>query len=266
MKGMLFVSFGTSHEDTRVKTIDAIEAKVRAAFPDCAPYSAWTSGKIVRKVAAERGEHHDTLDEALARMDADGVTELIVSTTCLMHGAEMAKIEKAVIPWAAERNIPTEIAEPLLNSPDDRSAVARAVADEFAGLGADDAVLLMGHGSPTSSNEVYVQMQEAFRAQGRDRFFVATVEGAPTFEDVMPSIEASGAARVHLAPLMIVAGDHAKNDLAGEDDDSWASRVTARGFEAVPVLKGLGEYAGIQQLVCDHVEQALMMREVALRG
>ena len=266
MRGMLFVSFGTSHEDTRVKTIDAIQAKVRAAFPNCVPYSAWTSGVIIKKVAAERGEHHDTLDEALARMDADGVDDLIVSTTCLMHGAEMAKIEKAVIPWAAERNIPTQIAEPLLNSPDDRAAVARAIADEFAGLGADDAVLLMGHGSPVSGNEVYRQVQDAFRAQGSDRFFVATVEGEPTFDDVLPLVQASGAARVHLAPLMIVAGDHAKNDLAGEDDDSWASRVAACGLEAVPVLKGLGEYAGIQQLVCDHVEQALMLREVALRG
>ncbi|MBQ9043059.1 MAG: sirohydrochlorin cobaltochelatase [Eggerthellaceae bacterium] len=265
-RGMLFVSFGTSHEETRVKTIDAIEAKVRETFPDCTPYSAWTSGIIIKKVKAERGEHHDTLDEALARMAADGVEDLIVSTTCLMEGAEMAKIRKAVDAWSDEQDVPTKIAQPLLSARDDRVAVAKAVIDEFSHVGESDALLLMGHGSPAASNEVYSQIQDELHALGRERFFVATVEGEPTFDDVWPLIEASGAARVYLAPLMIVAGDHAANDLAGDDDDSWASMVAARGLEAVPVLKGLGEYAGIQQLVCDHVQDALTIREVALRG
>lgn len=265
-RGMLLVSFGTSHEETRMRTIDAIESKVREAFPKCTHYSAWTSGVIIKKVAAERGEHHDTLDEALARIDADSIEDLVVSTTCLMQGAEMTKIKDAVSIWARRRKIPVYYAEPLLNSPDDRVAVARVLCEEFADLADDEAVLLMGHGSPVRGNEVYSGLQEELDKLGCKRIFVATVEGEPKFEDAIPLVEASGARRVHLAPLMIVAGDHAKNDLTGEDKNSWASMVSARGLEPIPHLKGLGEYAGIQQLVCDHVNQALVLREVALRG
>ena len=272
MRGMLFVSFGTSHAETRVKTIDAIEARVREEFPNCTPYSAWTSGRIIEKVKAERGEHHDTLDEALARMADDGVDDLVVVTTCLLRGGEMAKIEKAVTAWSEARNCPTWMTDPLLASAGDRAAVARAVCDEFASVPAEDALLLMGHGSSEkgidlkAANAVYRKIQDELHALGRTRFFVATVEGEPTFDDVWPLVEACGAQRVYLAPLMIVAGDHAKNDLAGDDADSWASRIAAHGLQVEPVLKGLGEYAGIQQLVCDHVQETLTIREVYLRG
>ena len=271
-KGMLFTSFGTSHEDTRAKTIDAIDEKLRAAFPDCTHYSAWTSGIIVKKVKAERGEHHDTLDEAFARMTADGVEDCVVATTCLLHGGEMTKIEKAANAWATEHGVPTQIASPLLASRDDQAAVARVMCDEFSFIGEGDALLLMGHGSSEKGfdldmvNAVYANLQDELHKLGRARFFVATVEGQPTFEDALRHIEECGARCVYLAPLMVVAGDHAKNDLAGDDEDSWASQLTARGLQVKPVLKGLGEYAGIQQLVCDHVEQALIEREVALRG
>lgn len=265
-RGMLFVSFGTSHEETRIKTIDAIQGKVQAAYPDCAQYSAWTSGIIIKKVKAERGEHHDTLDEALARMTADGIEDLVVSTTCLMKGAEMAKIRKAVWAWADEHNVPTHLADPLMASEDDLKAIAQVICDEFAFVGKDEALLLMGHGSPFASNKAYSQLQSELAAKGRPRFFIATVEGQPTFDDALKLIEKSRARCVYLAPLMIVAGDHAKNDLAGDDEDSWASQLKARGLQVKTVLKGLGEYPGIQQLVCDHVEQALIVREVNLRG
>ena len=271
-KGMLFVSFGTSHEDTRVKTIDAIDEKLCAAFPNCTHYNAWTSGVIIKKVKAERGEYHDTLEEAFARMTADGVEDCTVVTTCLLRGGEMAKIEKAANAWADEHRVPLQIADPLLASREDRAVVARAVCDEFSFVGKDEALLLMGHGSSEpgldldATNSVYAQLQDELHKLGRTRFFVATVEGQPTFEDALRLVDESRARCVYLAPLMIVAGDHAKNDLAGGGEDSWASQLKARGLQVKAVLKGLGEYAGIQQLVCDHVELALTLREVALRG
>lgn len=269
-RGMLFVSFGTSHEDTRIKTIDAIEAKIHAAFPNCTPYSAWTSGVIIKKVKAERGEHHDTLEEALARMTADGIEDLIVSTTCLIDGAEMAKIKKAVWAWADENDVLTHVADPLMASTYDRAAVAQAICDEFSFIGKDEALLLMGHGTSeegfVETNAVYGKLQDELHAKGRPRFFVATVEGEPTFDDALKLIEECRARCVYLAPLMIVAGDHAKNDLAGDGEDSWASQLKARSLQVKAVLKGLGEYDGIQQLACDHVDHALMVREVALRG
>ena len=265
MRGLLSVSFGTSHADTRERTIDAIEEKLRAEFPDRAFYSAWTSGIIVAKVR-KRGELHDTLDEAFARLDADGVDDLIVSTMCLMNGEEMGKINKAVEEWVARGRRSAYTADPLMASGADKRAIARVICDEFSHLSDEDALLLMGHGSEWGDNNVYNALQAELHALGRPRFFVATVEGVPTFEDVLPLVQASGAQRVHLAPLMIVAGDHAKNDLAGEGGDSWASRLAARGFQVETVLRGLGEYAGIQQLVCDHVNDALVVSEVALRG
>ena len=265
MKGLLSVAFGTSYEQTRVKTIDAVEASLRAEFPDFAFYSAWSSGSIVSKVKAERGEHHDTLDEAFARLSADGVDDLIVSTMFLMHGGEMAKVVRAVESWMAPGARSAHIAEPLLSSAADRQTVARVICDEFASVPESDALLLMGHGSSQGANEVYDGVQSELHALGRTRFFVATVEGTPTFEDAWELIAKSGASCVHLAPLMIVAGDHAVNDMAG-GDDSWASRIEAGGFRTEVVMRGLGECEGIRRLVCDHAHDAAVVREVDLRG
>ena len=255
MKGLLSVSFGTSYADTRAKTIDAIDAKLAAAFPDRAFYSAWTSPRIMAKVLAERGEHHDSLDEAFARMDADGVDDLVVATMCLMQGGEMRKISETARAWAAQGDRVVRVARPLMASQADHAAAARAIADEFSDVNEGEAVLLMGHGSSFGSNDLYADVQTELRALGKDDFFVATVEGEPIFEDVLPLIEASGITRVHLAPFMIVAGDHARNDMAG-GDDSWASQLSARGIEVEVVLKGLGEYQAIQQLVVDHASSA----------
>ena len=266
MEGLLSVSFGTSYEETRIKTIDAIEKGLRAAFPERAFYSAWTSGRIIEKVKAERGEHHDTLEQAFERLTADGIDDVVVSTTCLMQGGEMAKVAKATQEWGSGGGRTACMAAPLLSSAEDRRSVARIIRDQFSLMVGKDALLLMGHGSPVGSNQVYRDLQDDLRSLGCTRFFVATVEGEPTFDDALPLIQASKAKRVVLAPLMIVAGDHACNDLAGDSEDSWANRLRASGFEAEAVLKGLGEYEGIHQLVCDHVRDALILQEVSLRG
>lgn len=256
MKGLLSVSFGTSHIDTRQKTIDAIDADLAAAFPDRAFYSAWTSPRIMAKVAAERGEHHDSLEEAFARLEADGVDDLVVGTMCLMQGHEMAKITRATAAWAAGGERTVTLAAPLLADEAGIGAVARAVDDEFAWVPKDAVVVLMGHGSPKGPNQVYTQVQSQLDALQPGRFFVATVEGEPLFEDILPAIKAKGAKQAYLAPLMVVAGDHAKNDMAGDDDDSWASQLKAQGIQAEAVLKGLGEYTGVRALACDRARQA----------
>lgn len=271
MNGLLSVSFGTSHEETRAKTIDAINEKLQAEFPDWPFYTAWSSQRLISKVKKERGEEHDTVEMALARMAADGIDDVIVSTMCLMQGAEMAKITKMVNAWLAAGNRAARITKPMLWSSDDRQTVARIIRDEFADIPPEDAVMLMGHGTEVGSvvygpNDVYGRVQAEFATLGCKRFFVATVEGRPSFDEMWPLIEACGAPCVHLAPLMVVAGDHALNDMAGDDEDSWASRIKARGLRAEPLLKGLGEYEGIQELVCEHVRQSIMLREVTLRG
>lgn len=256
MKGLLSVSFGTSYADTRAKTIDAIDAKLAEAFPDRAFYSAWTSPRIMAKVLAERGEHHDSLDEAFARLDADGVDDLVVSTMCLMQGGEMRKITEAAHAWAAQEGHTVHLADPLLSDSADHVAMAQALADEFSHVPATDAVVFMGHGSAIGSNQLYSDVQVALHAIGKHNFFVATVEGTPTLDDATLQLESFGAGRVWLAPLMIVAGDHARNDLAGDGEESWTNRLAARGFETEVVLKGLGEYAAVQNLAVDHARDA----------
>lgn len=271
MHGLLSVSFGTSHEEARAKTIDAINDKLRGEYPDWPLYTAWSSEFLVSKVKEEHGELHDTVEMALSRMAADGIDDVIVSTTCLMQGVEMARITKAVNEWLAGGRRCARLTKPLLWSVDDRRTVARVIRDEFAPIVPEgEALLLMGHGTEVGSvvgaNDVYGRVQAELLALGCGRYCVATVEGRPTLDDVWPLVEASGARRVFLAPLMIVAGDHARNDMAGDGVDSWASKIRARGLQVEPILKGLGEYEGIRQLVCDHVEQAMILREVDLRG
>lgn len=260
MKGLLSVSFGTSYEETRKKTIDVVDEKLAAEFPDRAFYSAWTSGMIVAKIRKERGEVHCTLDEAFARLTEDGVDDLIVATMCLMNGREMRKIAGYAEAWAHEAEGRTvRLAEPILSSEADRKALAAALGKEFADVPEDEVVLLMGHGSPGGPNEVYSQIQDELALLGSPRFFMGTVEGEPTFEDALEQLEASGAHRVHLAPFMVVAGDHARNDLSGTDDDSWKNMLEARGYETVVTLRGLGEFEAYHKLVCDHAQKALIV-------
>lgn len=256
---LLFTTFGTSHAHTQARTIDAIEERLIAEFPQRTPYSAWTSERIVARVRSERGERHDILDKAFARLASDGVDDVVVATTCLIPGYEMGKIERAVTRWAQEPGRVARLAAALLATSDDCSALAKVVCEEFSGLPTDEALLLMGHGSPDGPNYVYAWVREALVQLGRPLFFVGTVEGQPTFDEALAEIESSGVRRVHLAPLMIVAGDHAVNDLAGDDDDSWQSVLRARGYQTQVHLRGLGEYSGVQQMICDHARNARLI-------
>ena len=257
MKALLSVSFGTSYEETRAKTIDVVDGKLAADFPDRAFYSAWTSGRIVAKIRKERGEMHYTLDEAFARLTHDGVDDLLVATMCLMNGHEMGKIAEYAQTWVREGEGRTaRLAEPILASQEDRKAMAAALGDAFAEVPEGEAVLLMGHGSPGGPNEVYSQIQHELDSLGGTRFFVGTVEGEPTFEDALAPLKASGVRRVHLTPFMVVAGDHARNDLSGDDDDSWKNLLEAQGFETAVTLRGLGELKEFQDLVCEHARRA----------
>lgn len=256
MKGVLCVSFGTSHASTRVKTIDAIEDRLRESFPDRKLYSAWSSSVIRNKVLEERGELHDSVEEAFSKARCEGVDDLIVTTTFLMPGREMKRVEEAVASWTTQDSCRVSFAEPLLSSDDDVRLLCDAICAEFSCLAGDEALVLMGHGSKRGPNDVYYKIQETLRGSGHPMFFVATVEGEPTFEDILPFVLTSNARNVYLAPLMIVAGDHANNDLAGPGRESWQSILCARGMQTHAVLKGLGEYQGIQAMICTHAREA----------
>ena len=254
-KGLLVVSFGTSVEETRERTIGAIEKALAAAFPEHRLYRAWTSGVIRRKLLRTVGLQIDSVEEALERMAADGVTELLVQPTHLLDGEENRLMTEA-IRAAAGRFAQVKIGAPLLVSPEDLKALADAVSEICPALGEDEIFAWMGHGSSELKENVYVALNELFAREGRKNMLVGTVEFEPGFEPIEEYIRSRKPRKVYLAPLMVVAGDHAVNDMSGDEDDSWKSCVAALGAEPVCILKGLGEYEAIHRLYVDHAKNA----------
>ena len=257
-KAILVVSFGTAYAETRKKTIEAIEADLAAAFPERKLYTAWTSGMILRKLKNRGEETRDTLAEALERMERDGVADVLVQPTFLQAGYEMRLARETLEAWRP-RFARVALGEVLVAGPADLDALAAALEAHFAAVGADEALVLMGHGSEDSEFYPYEMLTEAFRRGGRGNFCVGTVECEPGIEPALDMVRARKPKRTYLAPLMIVAGDHAVNDMAGDEPDAWKNRIAALGTEPVCVLKGLGEYAEVRDLFIRHARAAVSL-------
>ncbi len=252
---ILVVSFGTSYEETRKKTIDRIEAEIQAQYPQYALYRAWTSGMIRRKIEQRDGIHIPDVTEALEQMRKDKVRTVIVQPTHVINGIENEQMEKEVRAFAdCFDQIVT--GKPLLTSQEDNDTVVECVARELH-PSPDEALLLMGHGTEHYSNSVYAALDYQFKNRGYENIFMGTVEAYPAFDSLIRRVRAYGPKRVILAPFMIVAGDHASNDLSGDGEDSWKSRLESEGFPVTCVLKGLGEYEGIRQLFLSHVASSV---------
>ncbi len=254
---LLVVSFGTSYNDNRRLSIGAIEAALAEAFPDWSVRRAFTSQIIIDHVKSRDGEVIDNVGEALQRAVDNGVKRLVVQPTHLMHGYEYTDLVKELDKYAASFET-VSVGEPLLSSDADFAAVAGAVMEDNAEF--DDertAVCLMGHGTSADSNGVYEKMQGVLREKGFDRCFVGTVEATPTLEDVLAAVKAGGLERVVLQPLMIVAGDHANNDMAGDEEGSWKRAFEDAGFETVCRLRGMGEMEDVQALFVEHARAAM---------
>lgn len=261
---ILVVSFGTTHDDTREKTIDVIRDMITAASPEYAIYEAWTSKIIMSKILKREGKHIFNVSEAMEQMHKDGIKDVIIQPTHVLNGIENDYMIDDAMDFADDFNS-IAFGNPLLTTEEDNEVVIEALAAEFAHVAEDEALVLMGHGSEHYVNPIYAAMDYQFKDMGYENFFMGTVEAYPSLETVMKMVEKAGYKKVCLAPFMIVAGDHAKNDLAGEDEDSWASEFTAAGYEVRVVLKGLGEYPALQQLFLAHVEEvkAVMAEELA---
>lgn len=254
-KAILVVSFGTAYAETRKKTIEAIERDLAAAFPERALYTAWTSGMILRKLKKLGEETRDTLAEALERMERDGVTDVLVQPTFLQAGYEMRLVREALEEWKP-RFAHIALGTVLVAGKDDLDALAKALEAHFDAVGADEALVLMGHGSEDSEFYPYEILTGAFRRDGRNNFCVGTVECAPGIEPALDMVHALQPKKTYLAPLMIVAGDHAINDMAGDEPDSWRNQIAALGTEPVCVLKGLGEYPEVRECFIAHARAA----------
>ena len=276
---LLVVSFGTSFNGSRAADIKGIEDALQAAYPDWSVRRAFTAQIIINHVQARDGEKIDNMDQALDRAVANGVKNLVVQPTHLMHGAEYDEMCEAVEQYR-DKFDSVAIAEPLLGEVgedatvinDDKEAVAAAITaeavktagyDDAAAAAADGtAFVFMGHGTSHTAKVSYSQMQTAMQTLGYDNVFIGTVEGEPedtACDAVIEKVKEAGYTKVILRPLMVVAGDHANNDMAGADDDSWLSQFNvADCFESVDTqIAGLGEIGDIQQLYVDHAGAAI---------
>lgn len=271
---ILVVSFGTSFNDSRAADIKGIEDALQEAYPDWSVRRAFTAQIIINHVQARDGECIDNVEQALDRAVDNGVKKLVIQPTHLMHGAEYDELMDAVEEYE-DKFESVKVAEPLLGEVgddaavvnDDKKAVAEiltAEAVEKAGYDSLDAAkedgvafVFMGHGTSHTAKVSYSQMQTQMNDLGYDNVFIGTVEGEPedtACENVIDAVSEAGYTKVILRPLMVVAGDHANNDMAGEDEDSWLSQFEAsEKFESVDTqIFGLGEIEGIQKLYIDH--------------
>ena len=276
---ILVVSFGTSFNDSRVADIRSIEDALQAAFPDWAVRRAFTAQLIINHIQARDGERIDNMEQALDRAVANGVKNLVLQPTHLMHGAEYDEMMDTLEQYR-DRFETVAVAEPLLGEVGndatvinaDKEAVAQAlVAEAVKAAGYDSreaaeaegvAFVLLGHGTAHVAKVSYSQMQNQMEKLNYNNVFIGTVEGEPeetACEAVIESVQAAGYRTVILRPLMVVAGDHANNDMAGEDEDSWRSQFIAAGcFDAVTAqIAGLGGIEAVQQLYVAHTQAAI---------
>ena len=276
---ILVVSFGTSFNDSRAEDIGGVEKALQAAYPDWSVRRAFTAQIIINHVQARDDEKIDNMDQALERAVNNGVKNLVVQPTHLMHGAEYDELTEAVENYK-DKFESVKIAEPLLGEVgadetainEDKAAVAEAITAEAvktAGFDSLDvakeegtAFVFMGHGTSHTAKISYSQMQAQMEQLGYENVFIGTVEGEPedtACEAVIEKLKNAGYKKVILRPLMVVAGDHANNDMAGDDDDSWKSQFEASGaFDSIDTqIAGLGEIDAIQQLYVAHTQAAI---------
>ena len=254
---LLVVSFGTSYNDNRRETIGAIEQAMQKAFLDYSVRRGFTSQIIIDHVNKRDGEKIDNVTEALDRAVDNGVKTLVVQPTHLMNGLEYTdlKDELATYSDSFEKVV---LGQPLLTSDDDFQKVMNAIVDVTKEYDdGETAICFMGHGTEADSNSVYTKMQETLKAAGHDNYFVGTVEATPSLDDVIAAVKEGGYKKVVLRPLMIVAGDHANNDMAGDEDGSWKTEFEKAGFEVTTIVEGLGSVPAIQDLFVAHAQAAI---------
>ena len=254
---LLVVSFGTSYNNSRRLTIGGIESRLEKDFPEWSVRRGFTSQIIIDHVLRRDGEKIDNVTEALDRAIDNGVKTLLVQPTHLMHGFEFTDLVEELAEYADAFD-KIIVGEPLLSSEEDFSAVADIITEATKEY--DDgktAICFMGHGTEAPSNEIYDRMQKVLTEKGFENYYIGTVEAEPSVEDVLEAVQQGGYERVVLRPLMVVAGDHANNDMAGDEEDSWKSIFEAAGFEVVCVVEGLGQMEGVQEIFSQHVQDAL---------
>lgn len=255
-KYILLVSFGTSFPETRAKTIDVIESQMAEAYPEYEVRRAFTSNFIIKKLRERDGIEVDDLNTAFSRLIDDGAEDVIVQPTHIMNGVEYDLVLDAVFGYY-ENFKRVGLGTPLLNTIADYDRVVEILRNEYMEKDPKTAVILMGHGTYHHANSAYCQLQMKLNLAGIDNMYVTTVEGFPTFEDTIGMLNGKGYTDVVLYPFMLVAGDHAINDMAGDEEDSLASMLKQKGYNVRSVIRGMGESDAFRRMFIDHARLAM---------
>ncbi|HBD65343.1 MAG TPA: sirohydrochlorin cobaltochelatase [Clostridiales bacterium] len=260
-KAVLVVSFGTTHMDTLEKTIEPMEEDVRKAYPEYEVRRAFTSG-IIRKILNKRdGIATESPEEALAHLKEDGYREVEILPFIIMPGKEYDGILRTFYRFLDDKTFDSlKIGRPLLYSHEDFENLIGILKENCPAKSEEEACVLMGHGSYHPGNACFSQLQSMTEKEGITNIHIGTVEGYPELSDVINKLKGKGYKKLHLMPLMLVAGDHAKNDMAGDDEDSWNSALKSEGYETEVHLVGLGENEKIRSLFVERMKEGVKPR------
>lgn len=257
---LLVVSFGTSYNESRDLTIGAVEKDLQEAYPQYEVRRAFTSQIIIDILKKRENLKIDNVTEAMDRLVADGVKEVIVQPTHVMPGFEYDDVVKEITAYV-DKFDSLKLGTPMLITDEDYDAVVEELVAQTAAYNNEGtAIVWMGHGTEHKANATYAALQQKMTEAGHTNHFIGTVEATPSLEDVLAAVKEANAKKVVLLPLMIVAGDHATNDMAGDEEDSWKSVFKKAGFEVECVLKGMGQYEGIRKLIIKHAGEAAVVK------
>ena len=259
---ILVMTFGTTFADTRAKTIDAVEAAIQKAHPDIPVFEAYTSHIIIDRVKAKEGIQKMTPEEAFSKLKAEGYTRVAVVSLDVIPGMEYS-YDSIITKMQMSKFKELSLATPLMyfqgteGEPDQVIDFLNAVKSQFPAMGKEDATLIMAHGTPHPGNAYYSVIQDRIEELGMNNVFVYSVEGRPNLDDVIPKLKAKGFKNVTLMPIMMVAGDHANNDMAGDEPDSHKRILTKAGFKVNTYIHGLGENENVRALYIQRADEAL---------
>ncbi len=254
-KAVLVVSFGTSYQETREKTIVACENKIKAAFEGYDFFRAYTSGMVIRKIAREEGFVIDNPEEALQRIYELGYEEVVVQSLHIICGDEYTKIKDQVEAYKDKFKKIT-LGRPLLTLINDYKETVALLKQELPELKEGEGIVFMGHGTEHPAHSAYCALDYMFDQEDM-RIYVGTVEGYPEIDEVFKRLKRDNIKKIYLTPFMLVAGDHATNDMASDEEDSWKTRFEAAGYKVEIIFKGLGEYEGVQQRFITHAKESI---------
>lgn len=257
-KAILVVSFGTSYENALKNSIEATENAIKEAFPAYEVRRAFTSNMIIRKLKNRDNYYVDTVHEALNKLHEEGYEEVYVQPLHIIFGEEYDKIKDAVSSIKELNYFKVlELSTPLLYKNEDYVNAFEALRKDIAGYGVEEGIVLMAHGTAHQANACYFQLQTVAQNRGAGNVHIATVEGYPTIEEIIPLLKSKNYKKLNLIPFMLVCGDHATNDMASEEEDSWKTILEGQGFEVNCVLKGIGESKNFQQLYVNLLRNAI---------